>query len=117
MKGTSKSRKLQPLSLSFIPLAGGVSALIIHVGKLATGYWLRETGGRDDGQGFELAKAPSRGEQETYYVHVGSDGHASCDCKGYEYRGLCKHAEAVRSLIERGTLPPAPTAGALPAAA
>ena len=110
---SSKPRKPVERFLSFIPLAGGRSALILHVGKLTQGYWLSEVGSAIGGRGFELEKVPTReGEKETYHIHVSADGAATCDCPGGTYHGHCKHADAVRKLIERGTLPPA-GAGAL----
>ncbi len=109
---SSKPRKPVERFLSFIPLAGGRSALILHVGKLTQGYWISEVGSAIGGRGFELEKVPTReGVKEVYHVHVSADG-ASCDCPGGTYHGHCKHANAIRKLMERGTLPPA-GAGAL----
>jgi hypothetical protein len=42
---------------------------------------------------FNSARDPS----QTYRVTFGRAGHLECTCKGFEFRGNCKHVQAVRA--------------------
>ena len=55
----------------------------------------------DFGKGFRFEKpAP---DTDVYDVLLEPTGD-SCTCKGHTYRDRCKHADAVRFLLARGTL-------------
>jgi SWI/SNF-related matrix-associated actin-dependent regulator of chromatin subfamily A-like protein 1 len=41
----------------------------------------------------------SRNADETYRVTFGRAGHLECTCKGFEYRGNCKHVQEVRASL------------------
>jgi hypothetical protein len=41
----------------------------------------------------------SRNVDETYRVTFGRAGHLECTCKGFEYRGNCKHVQEVRASL------------------
>src|SRR5689334_15625607 len=98
MKGTRKPRKPQPRSLNFIPLgATGPHALIIRQGDTLKGYWLSEIPCDIGGRAFQLEKARAAGG-ESYTVRV-EDGRAACDCPAGTYRGRCKHADAILTLL------------------
>jgi hypothetical protein len=48
-----------------------------------------------DGRGYLV---PSASEPDTmHYVRLSP---ASCDCKGFQYRGLCRHVLAVVAMYE-----------------
>ena len=40
----------------------------------------------------------------THMVEVLTSGRITCDCKGYEIRGVCSHVMAVAMIIEEGRL-------------
>jgi hypothetical protein len=67
----------------------------------------------DWGRAFEVRKLAADGG-EIYHVNLTSDG-TTCDCKGHERWGHCKHAEALVALQARGKLddvrPPAVAKG------
>jgi hypothetical protein len=42
-------------------------------------------------------------QADAYDVCVEFDGH-QCDCPGHQAHGHCKHVDALKILIERGTL-------------
>jgi hypothetical protein len=61
-----------------------------------------------DGRAFTLRKLEAEANAptcETYDVFVARNGLDNiCDCPGHTYKGYCKHVDALRGLIERGTL-------------
>ena len=38
-----------------------------------------------------------------YNVEIDEKGNAKCDCKGYGFRGYCKHCDAARELLAQQT--------------
>jgi hypothetical protein len=41
----------------------------------------------------------SRNPTDVYRVTFGRDGHLECTCKGFEFRGNCKHVTEVRATL------------------
>ena len=71
------------------------------------GYMLKEIP-VDFGRGFRLEKyaagTGSDKDEAGYDVHLDEQLGDSCTCKGHTYKGKCKHTDAVRFLVSRGTL-------------
>ena len=57
--------------------------------------------------GFAVRLAPAMGDKlaagaTSYDVLIADDGCDHCDCIGHAHTGRCRHAGAVRELLERG---------------
>lgn len=108
MAQSSKYRK--PVKRTCKLLYGRTLAMtfVYEDGKAeADAYEIREIGS-DCGRGFRLTKTTTEGEGldarivrgNTYECHLAGDGQQSCGCKGFAFRGTCRHVEAIRSLID-----------------
>jgi hypothetical protein len=69
----------------------------------------------DWGRGFALVKITDDAERPVYHVNLNSED-PTCDCKGHQRWGRCKHVEALLALQGKGKLDavqaPAPAAPA-----
>lgn len=82
---------------------GSRRILTMFIAKEAFTYWL-EPLASDFGQGYRLEKFTD-GTQ--YDVHLGADGHHTCECKGHlrwAPRTVCKHVAALVQLRAKGLL-------------
>lgn len=55
------------------------------------------------GRGFQLEKlvgAGSDASESCYHVHLATDGHHSCDCRGFTRHHACKHVDAIALLAD-----------------
>lgn len=78
--------------------------MLVHVGDDAFGYGLERIAS-DFGTAFRLTKyeCGKEGPQGEYDVLI--DGlRSSCTCKGFTYRGHCKHVDALTKLRQLGKL-------------
>ena len=57
------------------------------------------------GRAFELKKHVRTADSGLYHVHVPAAGESSCDCRGFQRWGQCKHVAALEKLITLGRLP------------
>jgi hypothetical protein len=77
--------------------------LTLFVGKESFLYFL-EPLASDFGQGYRLEKFATG---ETYDVHLGADGHNSCECLGWlrwSHKTPCKHVASLLQLRAKGRL-------------
>jgi hypothetical protein len=84
--------------------------IIVRVGKTTTQYTLERFDVPENewhGQGFRLTKCipdPDATEAEPFYnVLLSQEGH-SCDCRGFESWGHCKHVSALEAAHDAGLL-------------
>jgi hypothetical protein len=73
--------------------------LRIVAGKDATDYRIEH-----DGDEFVLSKLASGPEriEATYRVSIGLTPH--CQCRAFEFRGRCRHVDAIRALRNVGRI-------------
>jgi hypothetical protein len=100
----SATRQKKPRTLSYNARVG---ALHIKQGSEEFGYWL-DVLAHDygpDARCFRLSKiiAPDDGGPDHYDVCFEGEG-ARCECKGFLRHSHCKHVDALRALLERGSL-------------
>lgn len=76
--------------------------LALAVGARLTHYRL-EPVASDWGRAFRLTKFPEYGD-DSYTVCLEETGAATCDCKGHAAYGHCKHADALRTLLDTRVL-------------
>jgi hypothetical protein len=57
----------------------------------------------DWGRAFRLVKVTDDGTRPVYAVNLSADG-PTCDCKGHERWGHCKHVESLLALQAKGKL-------------
>jgi hypothetical protein len=117
-------------SLHFTPTAPGRGILIVDQkgrGKIAE-YSVAEFHA-DGGRGFHLTKREGGSDRTTdaYDVFIPCEetadagfAHETCDCRGFQTAGHCKHIDAIRAITDRGlislpTVTPMPATIALPA--
>lgn len=100
---TRKTTKEQPRSAKLTTLNNGYKVLWLTVGDAIQTYGLTPLSS-DFGTAYHLLKADrGDGPGEEYDVLLnGRD--SSCTCKGNNYRGHCKHVEALAALVKSGTL-------------
>jgi hypothetical protein len=57
------------------------------------------------GRGFRLERLTADPAAEPYDVLIaGPGGHDSCDCRGFQRHGHCKHRDSVAALVEAGAV-------------
>jgi SWIM zinc finger len=83
------------------PNENGVGVFRVTVGEDNGYYILRELPCLIGGRGFEVHRL---GLGNLYHVRVGKDEECSCECKGFLYRGQCRHVLGLRALIRQGKL-------------
>ncbi|BEP18167.1 hypothetical protein PYJP_15190 [Pyrofollis japonicus] len=66
------------------------AARIVNQRKVLYLRWINEN----------TVAAAVRGSSNIYIVHINIDsGKATCTCKGFYYKGYCKHIIAVRNIL------------------
>jgi hypothetical protein len=83
------------------PDTDGVGVFCVTAGKDNGFYTLRELPCLIGGRGFEVHRL---GLGNLYHVRVGKPEECSCECKGFLYRGLCRHILGLLALIREGKL-------------
>jgi hypothetical protein len=72
------------------------------VGGEHFGYWISELPTAIPGRAFHLTRFGHTGDDADgdYRVLVGSNpADTSCECKGWAYRGRCKHTAGLAALV------------------
>jgi hypothetical protein len=104
---TRKPRTRQPRSIRMI----SPGRAIITVGKYEAEYTVTEfiVPAREDespGRGFRCEKFGG----EVYDIFLAQNGQDdTCDCRGFEAHGHCKHRGGLKALLQRGLLDSIPT--------
>ena len=83
------------------PDRDGVGVFRITAGRTTAFYTLHELRCDIGGRGFAVHRL---GLGNLYHVRVGEPEDCSCECKGYLYRGLCRHILGLLALIREGKL-------------
>jgi hypothetical protein len=83
------------------PIAG---LLIIGTGRTDAAYTVEQFPTTWPGSAYHLAKLAGGSDptEESYSVFCARRGPEgdSCDCKGFTFKGVCKHTDAVRALLD-----------------
>lgn len=89
------------IRLERAPDSNGVGVFCVTAGKESARYVMRELPCPIGGRGFEVHRL---GLGNLYHVRVGTPTECSCECKGFLYRGQCRHVLGLLALIREGKL-------------
>jgi hypothetical protein len=92
------SNLLRTIRLVHPPDVFGVGAFRITVRGRTTHYTFREVPCDIGGRGFAVHLL---GLGHLYYVRVGRPEDMSCECKGFLYRGFCRHVLGLLALLRQ----------------
>ena len=85
-----------------------VGVLTIHTDRASVAYTVSEfsTGWAGRGLTFKKLTTGTDAESESYSVFCATDRPAAdtCCCKGFTFKGTCKHADSARALLANGWL-------------
>lgn len=101
-----RKKKAEDRALSYRPAVG---ALHLRQGAAEVGYWLDRLDAPAGCSAFRLTKivppAAAAGGPGHYDVLLGPDpGADSCECLGWLRWRHCKHRDALRCLVQRGSV-------------
>lgn len=84
----------------------GFAARVAHEYHPVPGYLVIGLDGEEVGylldriqDGVKLTKVQT---YEEHHVAFGEDGWFSCDCKGFQYRRICRHSVTISRMMESG---------------
>ena len=83
------------------PSEDGVGVFSVTVSNRACYYTLHEIACEIGGRGFAVHRT---GLGTLYHVRIGAPRDCSCECKGFLYRGHCRHVLGLMALIRQGKL-------------
>ncbi len=83
------------------PANDGIGVFSVTVSNRACYYTLHEIDCEIGGRGFAIHRT---GLGTLYHVRIGSPRECSCECKGFLYRGCCRHVLGLLALIREGKL-------------
>jgi hypothetical protein len=72
--------------------------------ETVTVYGVSEYEDVEGGRAFRLDKQGPKAAVYDVYLPSGPEGHATCDCISGEFRGRCKHRDALTKLVQLGRL-------------
>ncbi len=81
--------------------ADGVAVFCVTVGDETAFYTLHELPCEIGGRGFAVHKT---GLGDLYHVRIGAPEDCSCECKGFLYRGYCRHVLGLQALAREGKI-------------
>ena len=79
----------------------GIGVFSVTVGKETAHYVLQEMDCDIGGRGFAVHRL---GLGNLYHVRIGTPAECSCECKGFLYRGQCRHVLGLLALTREGKL-------------
>jgi hypothetical protein len=79
----------------------GLGVFSVTAGRRPCYYVLHEIRCEIGGRGFEIHRL---GLGILYHVRVGQPVDCTCECKGFLYRGYCRHVLGLLALIREGQL-------------
>jgi hypothetical protein len=83
------------------PTHDGVGVFCVTVGAKSTFYTLHEIPCFIGGRGFAVHRL---GLGVLYHVRIGRPEECSCECKGFLFRGYCRHVLGLLALVREGKL-------------
>lgn len=97
----ARTLRWTPNDDDFSPTAG---ALAVTVKGKTTTYVVQEFPTADIRRGFVLSKVGGDASGSTVLVDCRGARWDSCDCEGWKFKRKCRHAAAVRKLVDLGKL-------------
>ncbi len=94
-------RKARSIRLMRPPALDGVGIFCVTVGEENDFYTLHELPCEIGGRGFAVHKT---GLGTLYHVRIGEPEDCSCECRGFLYRGHCRHVLGLLALAREGKL-------------
>ena len=95
------SKPARTIRLVVAPGPDGVGAFSITANRQTGHYTFREIRCDIGGRGFAIHRL---GLGTLYHTRVGRPSDWSCECKGYLFRGYCRHVLGLLALIRQGKL-------------
>jgi hypothetical protein len=113
---TAKPRAAKPppevTAIISPPDKDGVQLLVVSVGKETDGYHAAPLAS-DFGPSFRLVKLTGKKKEGEGQYDVSLHGTGQCCCKGFSFRGTCRHTKSLYALWARGELNTASHAAAI----
>jgi hypothetical protein len=98
---TAAPRPSRTIRLVRSPRRDGVGVFSVTAAGRTTFYTLHELLCEIGGRGFAVHRL---GLGSLYHVRVGPPEDCSCECKGFLYRGYCRHVLGLLALVRGGKL-------------
>jgi SWIM zinc finger len=96
-----RTKRPRTIRLVRSPTGDGIGVFSVTVANRACYYTLYEIACEIGGRGFAVHRT---GLGTLYHVRIGSARECSCECKGFLYRGSCRHVLGLLALIREGKL-------------
>jgi hypothetical protein len=103
----TKSSKFNSLAWTPDPMRSNEGLLTVGTAKAITTYGVTEMETAWEGRAFKLDVIRGGTDPESEFYHVFAANNPqdrSCDCKGFTYKGHCKHVAAVEALLNSNQL-------------
>lgn len=101
VKASSRPRQPRTVRVLERPTADAEGRLLVTQGPASDLYFVREISSQIPGRAFRVEKF-GMDAGESYAVLIGHNpAESSCECKGFNYCGHCRHVEALTLLTNR----------------